>query len=241
MNIFTTTKKLSLTTFGVSVIALGIAMGGQQAQASTLFNSRTTFQNSLDTFITDDYENPNYLQGDIVNSTIIDIHTNTSINNVFGQTKYQTTTPFGANGYNIIYSPQPGNYAYCAGCNGSFLLDFTQTTLGNSLGVFGAAFDILFDTQYFAHVMFGDGSTQDFSLAGQTFWGITSEKSIKGIHVGLAGGGSTISGSIVIDNLTIGAKSVPEPASLIGLLACGTFGATSALKRKQQQNAMTKA
>lgn len=240
MNIFTTTKKLSLTTFGVSVIALGIATGGQQAQASTLFNTRTTFQNNLSTFITDGYENPNYFQGNLFNGTTLDIHTNASMSNVFGQTQYQTTTPYGVDGYNLIVD-QGGNHTYCAGCNGSFLLDFTQTTLGSSLGVFGAGFDIVAGTEYFAHVIFGDDSTQDFSLAGQAFWGITSNKSIKGIHVGLAGGGSTTGGYIEIDNLTIGARAVPEPASLIGLLAFGTFGATSALKRKQQQNAMTKA
>ncbi|MBW4687058.1 MAG: PEP-CTERM sorting domain-containing protein [Komarekiella atlantica HA4396-MV6] len=160
---------------------------------------------------------------------------------VVGETKYKTTTPFGANGYNLITAQQSGNHAYCAGCNGSFLLDFTQTTVGNALGVFGAGFDILYGTQYFAQVTFGDDSTQDFSLAGQNFWGITSEKSIKGIHVGLQGGGATTSGSILIDNLTIGgAKSVPEPASVIGILAFGAFGASSLHKRKQQQNATAK-
>nr|WP_225896464.1 PEP-CTERM sorting domain-containing protein [Amazonocrinis nigriterrae] len=121
------------------------------------------------------------------------------------------------------------------------MLDFTQTTVGNALGVFGAGFDIIFGTQYFAHVTFGDDSTEDFSLAGQTFWGLISEKSIKGVHVGLIGGGSTINGSIVIDNLTIGGKSVPEPASVMGLLALGAFGATSLGKRKQQQNTIAKA
>ncbi len=119
------------------------------------------------------------------------------------------------------------------------MLDFTQTTVGNTLGVFGAGFDILSGTQYFAQVTFGDNSMQDFSLADQNFWGITSEKSIKTVHVGLQGGGSTTNGSILIDNLTIGGtKSVPEPASVIGLLA---LGVGSLMKRKQQQKAAAKA
>lgn len=240
MTISTMTQKLSFTTLGVSFIAIGIAIGGQQAQASTLFNDRIKFENQLNNFIIDDYENPNYLKGDIASNSFIDIHTNASMNSVFGETKYKTTTPFGVNGYNIIYSPLSGNHAYCAGCNGSFLLDFTQTTVSNALGVFGAGFDILFSTEYFAYVTFGDDSTKNFSLGYQTFWGITSEKSIKTVHVGLKNGGSTINGSIVIDNLTIGAKSVPEPASVIGLLALGGFGATSLSKRKRQQNAIVK-
>jgi hypothetical protein len=152
---------------------------------------------------------------------------------VFGQTKYKTTTPFGINGFNIIFERTAGNYSYCAGCNGSFLLDFTSTTVGNSLGVFGVGFDILNDTDYFAYVTFGDDSTEDFSLATQEFWGITSDKSIKSINIGLQGGGATINGSIVIDNLTIGSKSTPESNFILGILACASFSFTSLLKRKQ--------
>ncbi|MCC5649265.1 PEP-CTERM sorting domain-containing protein [Nostoc sp. XA013] len=240
MNISTTTKKVSCAIFGSSFIAIGIVMGSQQAQASTLFSNRTTFQNDLSTFIVDDYQNPGYLTGNISNSSNLDIYTNAALNSVVGQTKYKTTTPFGGeNGYNLITGDPLGNRAYCAGCNGSFLLDFTQTTVGNTLGVFGAGFDILSGTQYFAKVTFGDNSMQDFSLAGQNFWGITSEKSIKTVHVGLQGGGSTTNGSILIDNLTIGGiKSVPEPTSVIGLLA---LGVGSLVKRKQQQKAAAKA
>ncbi len=35
--------------------------------------------------------------------------------------------------------------------------------------------------------------------------------------------------------LTVTARQVPEPASILGLLAVGALGATSRLKRKQQQ------
>ncbi|MBH8564144.1 hypothetical protein I8748_18455 [Nostoc sp. CENA67] len=86
MTISTMTQKLSFISLGVSLITLGIAIGGQQAQASTLFNNRTAFQNDLNTFIVDDYENPNYLKGDIVDGANIDIHTNTSMSSVVGQT-----------------------------------------------------------------------------------------------------------------------------------------------------------
>lgn len=46
--------------------------------------------------------------------------------------------------------------------------------------------------------------------------------------------------SFVYDNLsfTTASKSVPEPASLIGILGLGAFGVTSLCKRKQQQAAV---
>lgn len=45
---------------------------------------------------------------------------------------------------------------------------------------------------------------------------------------------NTISG---VGNITTPSTSVPEPASVLGLLAVGAMGAGSALKRKQQQKA----
>ncbi|MEH2250300.1 PEP-CTERM sorting domain-containing protein [Nostoc sp.] len=41
---------------------------------------------------------------------------------------------------------------------------------------------------------------------------------------------------LLLDNVTL-TKSVPEPGSIMGLLAFGAFGATSLCKRKQQQSA----
>ncbi|MBD1839879.1 PEP-CTERM sorting domain-containing protein [Coleofasciculus sp. FACHB-64] len=45
--------------------------------------------------------------------------------------------------------------------------------------------------------------------------------------------------SVSLDNFTFGqaATSVPEPASVLGLLAVGALGATSQIKRKQQGKA----
>ncbi len=87
-------------------------MGSQQAQASTLFSNRTTFQNDLSTFIVDDYQNPGYLTGNISNGSNLDIYTNASISSVVGQTKYKTTTPFGGeNRYNLITGDPSENRA----------------------------------------------------------------------------------------------------------------------------------
>jgi len=45
---------------------------------------------------------------------------------------------------------------------------------------------------------------------------------------------------LLLDNVRL-TKSVPEPGSIIGLLAFGAFGANTLLKRKQQQKATAKA
>ncbi|MEH2378666.1 MAG: PEP-CTERM sorting domain-containing protein [Nostoc sp.] len=51
---------------------------------------------------------------------------------------------------------------------------------------------------------------------------------------------------IAFDNITLGSvipggsKSVPEPGSILGVLAVGAFGANTLLKRKQQQKATAK-
>jgi hypothetical protein len=224
-------QKISLAALGASLVTFGVGLG-QQAQAATLFGDRSTFQSNLSNIIVDDYSNPGYLAGDQTNNSAISIHTNASMNNVLGETKYQTT---GFDDLNIML--KSSNIEYCAGCNGSFLLDFTETSVGTALGVFGAGFDILSATQYVAHVTFGDNSTQDYSLANQQFWGITSDKSIKSIHVGLENGATTVEGYISIDNLTIGATSVPEPTTMLGIFGLGAIGTTSFLKRHKATKA----
>lgn len=228
-------KNLSMITAGAIFITLGVVFRTTPAQAYTLFSDKATFQNQLSTFIVDDYENPGYFTGDIVDYQIFDIHSNVSMSGVIGETLYQTT---GFGGHNIIVEKeQEQNHIYCAGCNGSFLLDFTQTSVGNALGVFGVGFNLLPSTDYFAQVTFGNNNKQDFSLAGRSFFGITSEVSVKSIHVGLAGGQPTQSGYIEIDNLTIGSRAttVPEPSLILGLLAVGAFGSYSVQKRKNKQ------
>ncbi|MBG1265766.1 hypothetical protein [Nostoc sp. WHI] len=224
-----TLKILSMSTAGATFIALSLGLGIQQTQAYTLFNDQTTFQNQLDNFIVDDYESSGYLNGDILNQPGLVIHTNASMSSVLDETRYQSTTTFEGNGfppgsgYNLIVARGSGN-RYCTGCNGSFLLDFTQASVANALGVFGAGFDILADTDYFAHVTFGDNTEQDFSLAGKNFFGITSDTSIKSFNIGLVGGQPTIEGYIEIDNLTIGSKSIPEADTIGSIVAVGFFG-----------------
>ena len=194
MNLLT---KLSCISAGAAFIAVGIVGSIEQVQAYTLFDNSTAFQSQLDTLIIDDYSNPGYKQ----DSQVVNILSNTEMSSVLGETQYLTT---GFNNLNIILGID--NQVYCAGCNGSFLLNFTQTSVGTTLGVFGAGFDILYAMDYFAHVTFGDNSTQDFSLVGKTFFGMTSELNIKSFNIGLPGGQATTIGRIAIDNLTIGSS-----------------------------------
>jgi hypothetical protein len=138
---------------------------------------------------------------------------------VLGETDYTST---GFPNHNLV----PNGY-YCAGCNGSFQLGFTTTSVGDASGVFGVGIDILSNSQslpYHAFVTFGDASTIDYLLPGAgTFWGINSPLNIASIDFGLINGGTTVSGSFAIDNLTIGSAAVPAPATL-ALFGLGLAG-----------------
>ena len=167
---------------------------GVVAAATTTYTDRATFESELGTTITDDYSDPNYSL----------LNTAAYMSSVLGETDYAST----------FFSPPDFNLVnigtYCSGCNGSFLLSFTTTSVGDSSGVFGVGFDILSNqiTLFHAFITFGDGSTQDVALpgvaGGTAFFGVTSDKKVRSIHLGLAGGVSTGSGSFIIDNLTIG-------------------------------------
>ena len=218
---------LKNTLLGIAVLTFGATFAGG-AEAATLFNDRSLFETNLGSWIVDDYEDPAYQIGDRGNGPTLDIHTNASMSDILGETSYEST---GWSNHNLIVT-WDSNSNYCAGCNGSFLLDFTSTSMGNSLGVFGVGFDIERGTDYYGFVTYGDGTTEDFALPGSTaFWGLTSDSLISSIHLGLSGGGSTTSrsGYLQIDNLTIGSKTkVPEPSAILGLLALGGY----ALKRR---------
>ena len=197
------------------------------AYATLIYTDRTTFQDRLDALIIDDYSDPGYLVGDLDNAPTFHVHSNVHMSGIIGETRYTTT------GFNFDVNIVSSLGTYCAGCNGSFLLDFTGTSVGDSSGVFGVGFDLQRNDFgiYSAFVQFGNGITQDFGLSTipyrgmPEFWGITSDSKISSIHIS-NGGLPSYSGSVIIDNLTIGnAATVPEPATLalvgIGLAGIG--------------------
>ena len=180
------------------------------AQAATIYADSASFMSAAGTTLTDHYGTAEgYPAG-------MSILTNAEMNAAFGETRYQST---GFPNWNIV-----NDASYCAGCNGSFLLDFTATSIGTAQGVLGVGLRILLNNEspfYNAFVTFGDGSTMNYVLpvGKDLYWGITDPILIKSIHFGLANGGTVIGGMFLIDDLTIGANIggalVPEPASLL--------------------------
>ena len=204
----------------LAVFGMVLAVGATAVNAATvIYDDRATFEAALlGGFFTDDYSAAEYGVGDVSNGDPLDIHSNAHMSGVVGETDYFTT---GWDNWSFILDHESGNPTYCAGCNGSFLFEFTTTSFGDADGVFGAGYDNRNPgTGYYAYITYGDNSTQNVSLNGMTFFGVTSDLSVKSIHTGLIDGGSTRAGSIQLDNLTIG---IPEPA-MLSLLALGGLG-----------------
>lgn len=211
-------KSMFLRLISVSVFTLIAPMS--HATFMT-YDDRTTFESTLGTIITDDYSNALYQNGDKNNNLNVSVFSDSAMSAVIGETEYTTT---GTPNYNLIIN-KTTDPKYCAGCAGSFLLQFTTTSVGNASGVFGVGFDITSNSQSFpydAFVTFGDDSTMNIDLgAGARFFGITADIGVKSIHLGLTDGGTTTSGGFAMDNLTIG--SVPEP-TILALLSLGFAG-----------------
>jgi len=216
------------------VLVCVLAFSASSVNATALYNDFTTFNGMLGTSVTDDYENPAYNN----------FNTDVEMSSVLGETSYQAT---GFANFNLVADDRLGSgHHYCAGCNGSFLLDFSSTSVGSASGVFGVGFDVISQQLVFgttAFVTFGDGSTSNYALdtaldyVGEEdyFWGITSEFSISSIHFGLIDGGTNTDESVqvmALDNLTIGSiASVPEP-SMLALLFIGLIGLGFVSKRR---------
>lgn len=228
------------------VIAAVLATCGAASATPIIYGSQASFLAAVSTSITDDYSNPGYVRSTITPNYMTDAF----MTSVLHQTTYQDTqSPLNQN---EVFGPfGVGNdFYYCAGCNGSFVLGFQNTSLSKSGGVFGVSFDYrdgglpgppnnpLFDFL----VTFGDGSTIDYTVPESApptgnfatdFWGITSDKQITSIYFGVNGQPSH-SATFGLDNLTIAAKkvAVPEPGTL-WILAAGMSGMVLARRRKK--------
>jgi hypothetical protein len=174
----------------------------------TLFSDRGVFEEQLGTRVVDDYENPGY----DVNPTQTqpDVLSDAAMTAVLGETRY-TTTQYPDS--NVIV---PGaDHHYCGGCNGTFLLIFDHTSVGQEGTVFGAGFDVarlvnnsVWTEHTYALITFGDGGTASVPLGGG-FVGVTAgPRGIRSIHVGEPDGSPSSLLYVEIDNLTIGDSPV---------------------------------
>lgn len=204
--------------FLICFVLINLLMVKSALAGVTLYTDRATFEAQLNpgTIVTDDYENPGYTMGDIVHidseSQKWDGFSDAAMTAVLGETRYIVTNPAFYNLVYVNFVVDPGNRFYCTGCNGTFTLDFTSTSFGDSTGVFGAGFYVGFSRRSvdpyqpaIATVTFGDDSTQDYILTTQSFFGVVAEENIKSIHIG-GPGGTDVSGnfSFYMDNLIIG-------------------------------------
>jgi MYXO-CTERM domain-containing protein len=171
-------------------VVLGISRSAAAA-TPTYYDNLAAFQVDVTDTVTDDYTNPGYVgnQGDAQMSAVL------------GETDYMTT---GFANLNLV----TGNGTYCSGCNGSFELSFTTTSMGEPEGVNGVGFYVFSHDVaqgYFAYITFADGETANIPIpAAGNFWGVSAPERIERIHIGLLDGGSTQQGYFEMDNLIIG-------------------------------------
>lgn len=198
-----------------------------EAGASTIFTSSASFFSSVGFYLTDDYQHLDYMTGDIEDQLIVDRFTNNRMSAIFGETIYRTTGfpnnyPDGQTNSVAYYGVGNERY-YCGGCNGSFQLDFTATSVGDGDGVYGVGLNVggnIASFPFYAYVIFSDNTSASFLMpivegggVQKNFWGITSDTKIRTIDFGGYNGAAVAMGSFLIDDLTI-AASIPTQAHL---------------------------
>ncbi|CAE7412928.1 unnamed protein product [Symbiodinium pilosum] len=173
-----------------------------KSAGTKIFSKKKKFEALLSASIVDPYDNVGYTMGDNADFPNFDSFTDAGMTAVIGETQY-TSTGFVNN--NLITNQASGDPIYCAGCNGSYRLTFTSTSIGTPEGVFAAGVVVAAEAEgvfgTIAFVTYGDGSTDEFPVPDQSdgedpFWGIIDCRRIASIHMGLAGGAPNIDNDV---------------------------------------------
>lgn len=215
---------LRLFFFATLLGMLTALIGAASAASAVVFDNRVAFEAQLNDIVIDGYELPAYSAGGDFGGAS-KTHTDAQMNAIFGETIYKTT---GFLNFNRILRQNSGNHFYCAGCNGSYELDFTDTSVGTTSGVYGVGLNLIPTEPLYgtiAYVTYGNGTTENIAISEATgFWGITAPLLIAKIHFGGLNGATSknvFAERMAMDNLTIG-MSVPECSSFAAaLLALG--------------------
>lgn len=195
------------------------------ANAASLFTDRGTFEAQLKNVIIDDYEHPAYQFS----------MSDAQMSAVRNETRYVSTAFLNTS---LVPEYDVGQHGYCAGCNGSYLMDFSATSIQQSGGVFGVGIDYVSNgAPATVYVRYADGTSENIAL-GTTDWGffgLTSARRIQSLAFGLSDGGSTDQIYVMQDNLTIGQSiaAVPEPTEAL-MLAAGLLALAVARRRQNK-------
>ena len=234
------------SSFVLAGFVLGILYTEQLSAAPSIYTDRAKFESNFEVTIVDDYESPRYVDG---GAFPVEILSDAEMNGVLNETRY-TATGFPNTNFIVEWNSNTGDHLYCAGCTGSFLLDFTQTSISYGGGVDGFGVDFvdygydfshleIEDFSYYAYVTFGDGTAANYKLAttpegyqNQKFFGIVSVLQIASVHFGWIDGEPWQGGQFAIDNLTIG--RVPEPTAM-SLSFAGLLVAASLTRGKKKR------
>lgn len=198
-----------------------------------MYADRANFLGAVRQSYTDDFSNYGATLGTAMQFD------NAAMQAVNGETRFE---PISFPGLNLVtdYLYRPGDYGYCAGCNGNFKLWFDDTSLSRAGGVFGVALDIVLhtsrrtsigdglptDSTYPGELLieFANGATTSFAIpadigyvgAETILFGITDARRIRSITVGTEA--LPDRHFWLIDNLTIATK-VPKPSTYALMLA----------------------
>lgn len=218
-----------------------LIISSRVSSATVVYSERTLFNQSVGTYIVDGYDSETYgWNPDDPYGTVR--LTDEELNSLSPEVIYSTDLEVNWVGFAYTGQTDPG--VYCSGCNLAVTMEFTNTSIGTSMGVYGVGLDIALNRASdgypsqvrHAFVTFSDGSMIEYSLPRviatepALFWGISSEKLISSITFDEPDGYIART-SFIIDNLTVAANPVPIP-SAIWLFGSGLISLIGLARRK---------